>query len=570
MTFFRSIRFKVWLCVGVAFVGFLVATMFNYQAGVSLSGNLVHLKGVDFPLALKSNEIVGLFRKQVKLFEDAFLLGDESYVDEGVKVADEVKALFQEMQNLVGREDAQEKSTFNEMVARYGMFVERADGIYRNALLATDLSAMQDVQALADERQGLEDAIVGLAQRQIGNVESRIESERSTAQGNTRIMLIIFAVVLLLSSLIIHGVSDRTLLKPLGKIRKAVEDLSLGKTTELLAIHSQDEIGELARALNHLGEGLEKKSVLAGNIARGQLDEKVELASSEDVLGEALESMRGRLEEVIGNTRIAADQVTLESQRLNDAVNEMSQGATEQAASVEEAVASIDEMSATIRQNTEDSLETERIATKAAERALEGGRAVGETLVAMRTIAEKILIIEEIARQTNLLALNAAIEAARAGEQGKGFAVVAAEVRKLAERSQNAAAEINELSSGSVEVAENAGRLIQEIVPDIEKTAELVQNMSAASREQDSSAGQISASISQLDRVTQTNAAQAEELDATAQELLQQAELLRQSIAFFSHNKEFKPVLPSTKTKKSSIRLIEHGNNAYDEAFEAF
>ena len=163
-------------------------------------------------------------------------------------------------------------------------------------------------------------------------------------------------------------------------------------------------------------------------------------------------------------------------------------------------------MNANIRQNAENALQTEKIATQAANDAQEGGNAVNMTVSAMKQIANKIMIIEEIARQTNLLALNAAIEAARAGEHGKGFAVVAAEVRKLAERSQNAAAEINDLSTNSVEVAERAGQLLEVIVPNIQRTAELVQEISAASKEQDAGAEQINQSIQQLDGVIQQNA----------------------------------------------------------------
>lgn len=212
---------------------------------------------------------------------------------------------------------------------------------------------------------------------------------------------------------------------------------------------------------------------------------------------------------------------------------EMSQGASEQAAAAEEASSSIEQMTANIRQNADNAMETEKIATQASGDARVGGDAVNQTVSAMKEIADKIMIIEEIARQTNLLALNAAIEAARAGEHGKGFAVVAAEVRKLAERSQKAAGEINELSTSSVEVAEQAGIVLNSLVPNIQKTAELVQEISASSREQDAGADQISKSIQQLDAVIQQNASASEEMASTSEELSSQSDQLAEMISFF-------------------------------------
>jgi methyl-accepting chemotaxis protein len=173
------------------------------------------------------------------------------------------------------------------------------------------------------------------------------------------------------------------------------------------------------------------------------------------------------------------------------------------------------------------------MATKAAEQAAEGGEAVRATVTAMKQIAQKIGIIDDIAYQTNLLALNAAIEAARAGEHGKGFAVVAAEVRKLAERSQVAAQEIGTVATGSVELAEKAGTLLSEMVPSIKKTSDLVQEISAASQEQSSGVGQINSAVTQLSQTTQQNASASEELASTAEEMSSQAEQLQQTMAFF-------------------------------------
>jgi methyl-accepting chemotaxis protein len=274
---------------------------------------------------------------------------------------------------------------------------------------------------------------------------------------------------------------------------------------------------------------------VSSDLSRGNLmmDLKVD---RRDEMGQLLESMKSMVEKlrtVVVDVKGASDNVASGSQQLSAGAEQMSQGTTEQAASAEEASSSVEEMNATIKQNADNASQTEKIALKSAADATESGKAVSETVCAMRDIASKISIIEEIARQTNLLALNAAIEAARAGEHGKGFAVVAAEVRKLAERSQTAAGEISQLSTTSVEVAEKAGQMLAKLVPDIQKTAELVQEISAASKEQTTGADQINGAIQQLNQVIQQNAGAAEEMSSTAEELSSQAEQLQSTIAFF-------------------------------------
>ena len=274
---------------------------------------------------------------------------------------------------------------------------------------------------------------------------------------------------------------------------------------------------------------------VANSLADGDLTVKVESRSKDETgqLMEAIHNMVEKLKQVVGDVMSASDNVASGSQQLSATAQQMSQGAAEQAASAEEISSSMEEMTSSIRQNADNSVQTEKIAIKSAADAREGGKAVIETVSAMKEIATKISIIEEIARQTNLLALNAAIEAARAGEHGKGFAVVASEVRKLAERSQTAAGEISALSSRSVQVAETAGEMLTRMVPDIQKTAELVQEISASSREQDTGAEQINKAIQQLDTVIQQNASASEEMASTSEELSGQAEQLKDTISFF-------------------------------------
>jgi methyl-accepting chemotaxis protein len=193
----------------------------------------------------------------------------------------------------------------------------------------------------------------------------------------------------------------------------------------------------------------------------------------------------------------------------------------------------MEEMVSNIKQNADNAQQTDKIANKSAKDAQESGKSVLEAVAAMKEIANKISIIEEIARQTNLLALNAAIEAARAGEHGKGFAVVAAEVRKLAERSQKAAAEINQLSATTLRVSEKSGEMLDKLVPDIQRTAELVQEISAASKEQDTGAEQINKALQQLEQVIQQNASASEEMASTTEELTGQSDQLMSALGFF-------------------------------------
>jgi methyl-accepting chemotaxis protein len=278
------------------------------------------------------------------------------------------------------------------------------------------------------------------------------------------------------------------------------------------------------------------EAVAAANaLANGDLSVKIDVQSKDEVgqLMGAMQAMVAKLAQIIGEVRSAADNLSNAAGQVSATAQSLSQSSSEQAASVEETTSSMEQMTASISQNTENARVTDGMATKAAREAEEGGSAVGQTVEAMKSIADKIGIIDDIAYQTNLLALNAAIEAARAGEHGKGFAVVAAEVRKLAERSQVAAQEIGGVAKDSVKLAERAGTLLTEMVPSIRKTSDLVQEIASASQEQSSGVGQINGAMGQLNQATQQNASASEELAATAEEMGSQAEQLQQLMQFF-------------------------------------
>jgi methyl-accepting chemotaxis protein len=286
--------------------------------------------------------------------------------------------------------------------------------------------------------------------------------------------------------------------------------------------------------LKQLGGEPDYARDMVTRIAEGDLTVKIETqAKDNSSLLFAMKQMIERLTQVVTDVNGGAQALASASEEVSATAQSLSQAASEQAAGVEETSASIEQMTSSIAQNTENAKITDGMASKAAKDAADGGEAVNATVEAMKQIAKKIGIIDDIAAQTNLLALNAAIEAARAGEHGKGFAVVAAEVRKLAERSQVAAQEIGEVASNSVGLAEKAGKLLAEIVPNIRKTSDLVQEITAASTEQSSGVGQINSAVSQLNTTTQQNASSSEELAATSEEMSSQAEQLQQTMSFF-------------------------------------
>lgn len=306
---------------------------------------------------------------------------------------------------------------------------------------------------------------------------------------------------------------------------------------------------------------VERCAVFADRIAQGDLTTDIKVKHDDEIgqMTQSLKIMSDKFTDIILKIQESANIINIASKEITNSSMNMSEGASEQAASLEQISSSMEEMAANIRQNADNSIETEKIAVDASTAMLENKEAVASALDSMLKITKKISIVNEIASQTNILALNAAVEAARAGDVGKGFAVVASEVRKLAERCAEAANEIGVMSASGVELNNKSSENFLAIIPLIEKTANLVQEITAASKEQDIGANQINNSIQQLNSIAQANASASEQLTASAEKLNEQAIAMTNLVGYFKLNTDALSATNShnTPTKKTQFATTQ-------------
>jgi len=471
--------------------------------------------------------------------------------------ADRAEAAFAAAQAEFARADAATTLAFSTHPALLGRYAEakqalptmiektRAvfDAVRRRnaALTARDTRLLQ----IATNEAGAAMAQMDQAFTRVNNglramqEEGSVDAEAGLADGAaalSRARYIAGALVVLIA--IVSFYRARVLVSqiaiPLTRVTEVLRSVSQGDfDRELPAHRSEDEVGQLHRVCEGLLGFLKGVEAGAHRMANGDLTERLQPRSDKDRLSRAWNEMAERLTTTFGELRSAAQSLSLAASHLASSSNAVSHGTAQQAASVEESTASLEQMSASITQNAESSRHLEAMALHGAAQAEESATAVDKTVDAMRTIAERISIIQDIAYQTNLLALNAAIEAARAGDHGRGFAVVAGEIRRLAERSQNAARQISELTGKSLGIAAQSSMKLASLAPSIRRTADVVQEVAAASAEQSSGVSQLNKAMAQVDHVTQSNASAAEELASTAEELMRHADDLERKITFF-------------------------------------
>ena len=490
-----TIKLQLGLAFGLIIALLLTATLFGLNSLSSTNRNMNAM--VDGPaVRLQAAQQLNIHMLNVVRAEKNMVLVDsvEEVKTLETSIEKEKRAFEALLTKAEGLATAEGKPKWQALGGAWERMIATHARVYELALANSDVQAA--ALSMGEGRKAVTEAgaqvqeLVELSQGQLDAATAKADADFAVV----RTSLIVLTVVSLLIAAGAAVYISVAVSKGLNRASDAVRAVADGDLTKTIEITTKDEIGDLLGHVNVM-----------------------------------IERLRG----VVSDAISASENVSAGSQELSAASEQVSQGATEQASSAEEASASMEEMASNIKQNADNAAQTEKIARQSAKDAEVSGEAVNRAVEAMRTIAEKITIVQEIARQTDLLALNAAVEAARAGEHGRGFAVVASEVRKLAERSQTAATEIGAVSSDTVRAAQSAGEMLTSLVPNIRKTAELVAEISAACREQDIGASQINEAIQQLDKVTQQNASASEQMSATSEELAAQAEELQTSIAYF-------------------------------------
>ena len=427
--------------------------------------------------------------------------------------------------------------------------------------ISEELETVQD-QTLSAIGAKMNAALQGLIERAVVQRDNVGAGGISKAEHSERLIVLIAGAGVVIG-LIMSVLFARYFSKPVKDILLGLDALSSGDlSVDIRESGRRDEVGQTERALCRVAEKLRRNAEATSEIADGNLMVLLPEYAESDQFGQALARMQSELRATIDEVRSGADVVSRGAQQMSLTTDQLNDGVKQQASAAQQAAAAVEEMTANISQSADNAAQTEKIANQSAGEAQKSGETVGRAVEAMKTIAEKINIVQEIARQTDLLALNAAVEAARAGEHGKGFAVVASEVRKLAERSQEAAQEIGALSAQTVTVSGEAGQMLEQLVPNIQRTADLVQEISAATREQNIGADQINEAIRNLDGSIQKNAAASGEAAETSNLLAGNAGALVEAVSRYRITNSESVCLQGLPAREGRSRQGDHATQS--------
>ncbi|MBB6253426.1 methyl-accepting chemotaxis protein [Nitrospirillum iridis] len=295
--------------------------------------------------------------------------------------------------------------------------------------------------------------------------------------------------------------------RPLLALVRATGRMAGGeRTLEIPHQAKEDEIGEMARAI----DGFRRSLIVADEAAAEQRREQAEKASRAAAIEALLREFDHAATAVLGTVSTAARGLGATAQQMAGLVEETNGQATATAtaaghtsANVQTVAAATEEMVASIQEISRQVNRSADVAAAAVSQASETGATVAGLSDAVQRIGEVVAMIQDIASQTNLLALNATIEAARAGEAGKGFAIVAGEVKALANQTAKATEDISRQIATVQEATNDTVTAIDDIGKTISTINEISSAIAAAVEEQSATTGEITRSVQEAANGTQ-------------------------------------------------------------------
>ncbi len=557
-----SIANKIWLSLSILIIGYFASMLFGYSNGKQTENRLYNVSESVFPATRYSQTALNFFSEQIKLFNDAVLIGDTKLLETAQSKAKQIQEALTAISALP-HVDPDLKEKINISIKELFSFSESANTLYTHMITNEDTADMSKTAELAKQTESLEKQLTQLSQYFVNELNSELSSISQDTKRQRIYSLTTFFIVVAGSVLLIWFILNQGIIRPLKNTVEALNTIAHGD----LSVHlktGKDEIGIMGSALNSVVDSLNIKAKAASDIAEGNLTHEIIIASEKDTLGKALLTMITSLNNMVSELNFSAAQVDSGSRQIADSSVALSQGATEQAAAIQEISSSMTQISSQTKTNAENAAQANTLAKAAHEAVRNGIQQMEEMVSSMDAISESsneigkiIKTIDDIAFQTNLLALNAAVEAARAGKHGKGFAVVAQEVRSLAARSAKAARETTDMIEKSIkkvkdgnQTAGKTSEALEKINTGVTQVTDLVGEIAAASSEQAQGIAQVNKGLQQVDNVTQSNTANAEETSSAAETLSAQAAQVHHLLSRFRVQKNDTQT-GSTSTVKS-------------------